>query len=101
MCTDDRGDKGFQRKHFSDLNNLRVITTTSDLYADCFGFTEKEVFDALDNYGMGDKKEIVKQWYDGFTFGQYHDIYNPWSITNYLKEKSYIHIGHLQALMAW
>ena len=72
---------------FSDLNNLRVITTTSDLYADCFGFTEKEVFDALDNYGMGDKKEIVKQWYDGFTFGQYHDIYNPWSITNYLKEK--------------
>lgn len=70
---------------FSDLNNLRVITTTSDLYADCFGFTEKEVFDALDNYGMGDKKEIVKQWYDGFTFGQYHDIYNPWSITNYLK----------------
>lgn len=72
---------------FSDLNNLRVITTTSDLYADCFGFTEKEVFDALDNYGMGDKKEIVKQWYDGFTFGQYHDIYNPWSITN-LETKS-------------
>ena len=71
---------------FSDLNNLRVVTTTSDLYADCFGFTEEEVFAALDAYGMGEKKEEVKQWYDGFTFGEYRDIYNPWSITNYLKE---------------
>ena len=72
---------------FSDLNNLRVVTTTSDLYADCFGFTEKEVFAALDDYGMGDKKEEVKQWYDGFTFGEKRDIYNPWSITNYLEER--------------
>lgn len=72
---------------FSDLNNLRVVTTTSDLYADCFGFTQKEVFTALDDYGMGDKKEEVKKWYDGFTFGQHQDIYNPWSITNYLDEK--------------
>ena len=72
---------------FSDLNNLRVVTTTSDLYADCFGFTEEEVFAALDEYEMSDKKDEVKQWYDGFTFGEYRDIYNPWSITNYLKEK--------------
>ena len=72
---------------FSDLNNLRVITTTSDLYADCFGFTEEEVFAALDEYGMGDKKDEVKQWYDGFTFGEHRDIYNPWSITNYLDER--------------
>lgn len=71
---------------FSDLNNLRVVTTTSNLYADCFGFTEEEVFAALDEYGMGDKKDEVKQWYDGFTFGEYRDIYNPWSITNYLDE---------------
>ena len=71
---------------FSDLNNLRVVTTTSNLYADCFGFTEEEVFAALDEYGMGDKKEEVKQWYDGFTFGEHRDIYNPWSITNYLDE---------------
>ena len=71
---------------FSDLNNLRVITTTSNLYADCFGFTEEEVFAALDEYGMGDKKDEVKQWYDGFTFGEHRDIYNPWSITNYLDE---------------
>ena len=72
---------------FSDLNNLRVVTTTSDLYADCFGFTEKEVFDSLEKFGMSDKKELVKNWYDGFTFGEYRDIYNPWSITNCLKEK--------------
>lgn len=72
---------------FSDLNNLRVVTTTSNLYADCFGFTEEEVFAALDEYGMGDKKDEVKQWYDGFTFGEHRDIYNPWSITNYLDER--------------
>ena len=72
---------------FSDLNNLRVITTTSNLYADCFGFTEEEVFAALDEYGMGDKKDEVKRWYDGFTFGEHRDIYNPWSITNYLDER--------------
>ena len=71
---------------FSDLNNLRVVTTTSNLYADCFGFTEEEVFAALDEFGMGDKKDEVKQWYDGFTFGEHRDIYNPWSITNYLDE---------------
>ncbi len=72
---------------FSDLNNLTVITTTSEQYADCFGFTEKEVFSALDLFGMSEKKPVVKQWYDGFIFGQRRDIYNPWSITNYLKEK--------------
>lgn len=72
---------------FSDLNNLTVITTTSDQYADCFGFTEEEVFKTLDQFGMSDKKQIVKQWYDGFSFGPFKDIYNPWSITNYLKEK--------------
>ena len=69
---------------FSDLNNLEVITTTSRKYADCFGFTEEEVFSALDAYGLGDKKSEVKEWYDGFTFGDRRDIYNPWSILNYL-----------------
>ena len=69
---------------FSDLNNLKVVTTTSDEYADCFGFTEAEVFAALDEFGMSDKKPEVKRWYDGFTFGTHTDIYNPWSIINYL-----------------
>ncbi len=74
---------------FSDLNNLVVITTSSDQYADCFGFTEKEVFSALDDFGMEDQKGLVKEWYDGFIFGGQRDIYNPWSITNFLKEKKY------------
>ena len=70
---------------FSDLNNLVVITTTSADYAESFGFTEKEVFAALKEYGMEEKQTEVKQWYDGFTFGKISDIYNPWSILTYLK----------------
>lgn len=72
---------------FSDLNNLEVITTTSEKYEDVFGFTENEVYSALEEYGMSDKKEEVKKWYDGFTFGKKSDIYNPWSIINYLDKK--------------
>ena len=68
---------------FSDLNNLEVVTTTSDKYADCFGFTEEEVFAGMDECGYTDR-ETVKSWYDGFTFGSKRDIYNPWSILNYL-----------------
>ena len=69
---------------FSDLNNLKVITTISDEYADCFGFTESEVQEALEEYGYVDRLDEVRQWYDGFTFGQVNDIYNPWSIINFL-----------------
>lgn len=68
---------------FSDLNHLEVVTTTSNKYADCFGFTEAEVFASMDEYGYTEK-ETVKKWYDGFTFGTEKDIYNPWSILNYL-----------------
>ena len=72
---------------FSDLNNLAVVTTTSDRYSTCFGFTQEEVFDSLDSFGLGASKDDVKRWYDGFVFGSHRDIYNPWSITNFLKEK--------------
>ena len=72
---------------FSDLNNLAVITTVSDLYADCFGFTEEEVWEALEEYGLSGKSEAVKSWYDGFVFGNKRDIYNPWSIISYLKTR--------------
>lgn len=68
---------------FSDLNNLKVVTTTSDEYATSFGFTEEEVFAAMDEMGMTEK-EKVKKWYDGFVFGKVRDIYNPWSIINLL-----------------
>ena len=58
---------------FSDLNNLVVVTTTSNQYETVFGFTEEEVFNALDEHGISDKK----------------DIYNPWSIINLLKFKTF------------
>ncbi len=74
---------------FSDLNNLNVVTTTSEEYATSFGFTEQEVFAALDEQGLGKEKEGVKKWYDGFTFGDCPDIYNPWSILNFLDKKKY------------
>ena len=69
---------------FSDLNNPKVVTTTSDEYATSFGFTEEEVFQALEDFGYADKKQQVKEWYDGFVFGEQSDIYNPWSIINFL-----------------
>ncbi len=74
---------------FSDLNNLEVVTTTSEKYGDCFGFTEEEVFAALDEYGLSDRRGDVKTWYDGFNFGNRRDIYNPWSILNYLDKKRF------------
>ncbi len=72
---------------FSDLNNLEVVTTTTEKYADSFGFTEEEVFAALEEYGLSEYQQQVKDWYDGFTFGSRRDIYNPWSIINFLDKK--------------
>ena len=69
---------------FSDLNNLEVVTTTSEKYETAFGFTEEEVREALQDFGMSDTIEKVRFWYDGFRFGNTKDIYNPWSITKYL-----------------
>lgn len=73
---------------FSDLNHLQVVTTTSNKYADCFGFTEEEVLNSLKEYGLEDRKDEVKKWYDGFCFGNMKDIYNPWSILNYLDNRA-------------
>ncbi len=70
---------------FTGMNNLKVVTTTSDKYATAFGFTEQEVFDALDDMELGSEKEEVKRWYDGFTFGDHTDIYNPWSISSFIE----------------
>ena len=74
---------------FSDLNNLEVVTTTSDKYATAFGFTEEEVFTALEECGLESEKEKVKFWYDGFIFGSYSDIYNPWSMLNFFDKGRY------------
>ncbi|MCM1542003.1 MAG: ATP-binding protein [Blautia sp.] len=73
---------------FSDLNNLEVVTTTSNKYSDSFGFTEEEVFAALKEYDMSAQEQQVREWYDGFTFGDRADIYNPWSIINLLDKKA-------------
>ena len=74
---------------FSDLNHLEVVTTTSDKYETAFGFTEEEVFAALDECGLSGEKEKVKYWYDGFVFGKREEIYNPWSIINFLDKGKY------------
>ncbi len=74
---------------FSDLNNLEVVSATSEKYEDCFGFTEEEVMTVLEECGLYAKRQDVKEWYDGFTFGRRKDIYNPWSIINYLDKKQF------------
>ena len=73
---------------FSELNHLKVVTTTSEKYGTCFGFTEEEVFEALDSAGLGGHKNGVKKWYDGFIFGKYTDIYNPWSIISFIENNA-------------
>ncbi len=74
---------------FSDLNNLEVVTTTSEKYETCFGFTQEEVWEALEEYGLSEQRQLVQDWYDGFTFGKREDIYNPWSIINYLDKRKF------------
>lgn len=73
---------------FSDLNHLEIVTSTSCKYEASFGFTETEVFAAMDEFHLTEKEE-VRAWYDGFTFGNTHDIYNPWSIINYLDKQRF------------
>ena len=81
---------------FSDLNNLEVDTVTCDAYADCFGFTEQEVTDALKCQNL-DKMRDVKDLYDGFIFGKQKDMYNPWSICNYIRQGDLI--GRIRAVI--
>jgi len=73
---------------FSDFNNLKICSLSAKKYQEYFGFTEEEVFNALDEYGYTDK-EKVKYWYDGFIIGDLKDVYNPWSIINFLDEGKY------------
>ncbi len=73
---------------FSDFNNIEICTLSAVKYQEYFGFTEEEVFAAMDEYGLTNKDE-VKYWYDGFTIGELKDIYNPWSVTNFLGKKKF------------
>lgn len=74
---------------FSDLNNLSVVTAASRLYETVFGFTEDEVQEALQEFCLQNESDKVRHWYDGFRFGNCDHIYNPWSVTNYLKFREF------------
>ena len=69
---------------FTGLNNLKIISITNPMYSEHFGFTQKEVDEILAFYDRSDFADVVKRWYDGFIFGEYKDIYNPWSIIKFL-----------------
>ena len=71
---------------FSGLNNLYVNTILSKNYSEYFGILENEVIEMLDYFQMKYKTKEVKDWYNGYRFGD-KEIYNPWSIINYIKEK--------------
>ena len=71
---------------FSDLNNLRTYTILSDVYTDIYGLTEEEVEKSLKDYGIEAEISNVKDWYDGYRFGD-SEVYNPWSILNFLQDK--------------
>ncbi len=73
---------------FSDFNNIEICSLSAVKYQEYFGFTEEEVFAAMDEYGLTNKDE-VKYWYDGFTIGDLKDIYNPWSVINFLGKKKF------------
>lgn len=74
---------------FSDLNNLAISSVMSEMYSGYFGFSQEEIDGALKEYNMSDQRELLKDWYDGFTFGDTTDIYNPWSFINFLKYKKF------------
>lgn len=74
---------------FSDLNNLMIVTATSEEYRTAFGFTEEEVFHALEARSLVQEMNHIRSWYDGFIFGGRTGIYNPWSITMFLRTREY------------
>ncbi len=71
---------------FSGLNNLYVNTILSRDYSEYFGLLESEVVEMLDYFDMKYKIEEVREWYNGYIFGE-NEVYNPWSIVNYIREK--------------
>ena len=85
---------------FSDLNNLKVITTTSNCYEQCFGFTEPEVFEALDSFGLSSQKQAVKQWYDGLSELLLLRSKNRWK-TSWREKKSWLLLMNRLCLISW
>ena len=72
---------------FSGANNFKVFTVLDDEFSDDFGITEEEMNQVIKDFNIQDKKEDIKEWYDGYTIGHTKGIYNPWSILNYLTDR--------------
>ncbi len=72
-----------QESLFSGLNNISVYSVMDDEYSQYFGFTQEEIDDMLEYYGLSEKKQQLHEWYDGYLFGN-REIYNPWSVINYI-----------------
>ena len=74
-----------QESIFSGLNNLTVNSVMDEDYDNYFGFTKEEVSEMLSYYGVSEKEDELKEWYDGYLFGS-TEIYNPWSVINYISK---------------
>ena len=70
---------------FTGLNNLKIISILDDRYAEHFGFTDEEVVKICDDYNMQHKYETIKQWFNGYIFGE-TNVYNPWSVMQYVDD---------------
>ena len=70
---------------FTGLNNFDVLGITDYNASDCFGFTQDELDEMLEYYSLLEKRDLIKEWYDGYSFGD-SEIYNSWSVTKYLKD---------------
>lgn len=70
---------------FTGLNNLEIISILSEYYDEYFGFTQEEVSKILEDYGLSEKEELTKEWYNGYIFGN-AEVYNPWSVVKFVKD---------------
>lgn len=70
---------------FTGLNNLEIISILNRAYDEYFGFTENEVIKLLKDYNLGEKETLVKEWYNGYIFGN-AEVYNPWSAVKFVKD---------------
>ena len=75
----------FQGEYFTGLNNLKVHTISDVRYDEYFGFTDSDVDELLELYGLSSYKYIIRDWYDGYRFGDL-DVYCPWDVINYCDE---------------
>ncbi len=78
---------------FTEMNNLRILSVLSEGYGEYFGFTDEEVQKLCSDYGIPEKYPAVKEWYDGYIFGNVH-VYNPWSVIQFVEEL-WINPNHL------